>query len=47
MAGIVNVANVIPDSVQSIEYGIFERDSVDLTLMGVYIRNISREYSNN
>ena len=46
MSGIVNVTDVIPDSVQN-GRGIWASDSADLTQMGVYIRNLSREYSNN
>ncbi len=46
MSGIVNVTDVIPDSVQN-GRGIWASDSADLALKGLYIRNVSREYSNN
>lgn len=46
MLGKVIANDVFPDSVQS-GIGIWERDSIDLTRMGVYIVNASREYSNN
>ena len=46
ISGEVIVKDVVPDSIQSGQ-GIWESDSADLALKGLYIRNVSREYSNN